>query len=175
MERIILGITDLGLGTCWVGGTFRRNDYAYMIDLAADELLPAITPVGYPPRDSRTIVDKSLVYLAQSRNRKPWEKLFFLHDFAMPLTENEAGDYREMIRAVQLAPSASNKQPWRIVKERDRNNYHFYLAENRGYIGNRGGKVKMQKIDMALPCAILKPSLSSGGARMVVGYLMSFP
>ena len=33
---------------------------------------------------------------------------------------------------VRLAPSAGNKQPWRIVKESDRNVFHFYIIEVTG-------------------------------------------
>jgi len=28
---------------------------------------------------------------------------------------------------VRIGPSASNKQPWRILKEEEQNTYHFYI------------------------------------------------
>ena len=40
------------------------------------------------------------------------------------LTKEEAGEYAFALDMVQLAPSAANKQPWRIV--RDENCFHFY-------------------------------------------------
>jgi len=48
MESIILKATKLGLETCWLGGTFKRAAFASKMDLAdEEEILPAITPVGY--------------------------------------------------------------------------------------------------------------------------------
>ena len=36
-----------------------------------------------------------------------------------------------LFRSVRLGPSASNKQPWRIIK--DENVYHFFLCRTKGY------------------------------------------
>jgi len=47
-EEIILKATALGLGTCWLGGTFQSSNFAQAVDLQKDELLPTITPIGYP-------------------------------------------------------------------------------------------------------------------------------
>ena len=46
---------------------------------------------------------------------------------------------------VRLGPSASNKQPWRIIK--DKNAYHFFLCRTRGY-GVTG--YDMQKNDIGI-------------------------
>ena len=46
MEHAILFATDLGLGTCWLGGTFSRSRFAGKIELRRDEILPAVTAVG---------------------------------------------------------------------------------------------------------------------------------
>ena len=48
MEKNILVATHLGLGTCWLGGTFKRSASASRINKRDDEVVPAITPVGYP-------------------------------------------------------------------------------------------------------------------------------
>ena len=50
MEKNILAATHLGLGTCWLGGTFNRSASASRISKRDDEVIPAITPVGYPKR-----------------------------------------------------------------------------------------------------------------------------
>lgn len=36
----------------------------------------------------------------------------------MPLEKEEAGNYEAALEMVRIAPSASNKQPWRILKKR---------------------------------------------------------
>ena len=58
--------------------------------------------------------------------RKPYSELFFNRDFNTPLTENDAKEYLEPLEMLRIAPSAVNKQPWRVVKEDDK--IHFYLA-----------------------------------------------
>jgi len=147
MEKIILKATSLGLGTCWLGGTFKRAAFAQKMDLETDELLPAITPVGNPA--DQTIPSDRLIRLAaKSKKRKPWSELFFGPGGNAPLTENEAGPYRDALEAVRLGPSASNRQPWRIVKD-EAGKFHLFLRENKIY--NRiMGKIRLQNIDMGI-------------------------
>ena len=52
---------------------------------------------------------------------------------------------------VRQGPSASNKQPWRILKSADR--FHLYLQRTRGYrnVFTRMAQVDdMQRIDMGI-------------------------
>jgi hypothetical protein len=49
---------------------------------------------------------------------------------------------------VRIGPSASNKQPWRAVKQNGA--VHFYLAETKGYAGNSSFGFKMQRIDLGI-------------------------
>lgn len=123
-EKIVLCATDLDLATCWIGGTLKHTIFAEKVGMAADELVPAISPVGYGTK-RRTISDTLMVMGAGSKKRKPWKDLFFLGNFTSPLNENDAGSYQLPLEMVRLAPSSSNKQPWRIVKEGHR--LHFYL------------------------------------------------
>ena len=147
MEKIILEATEMGLGTCWMGGTFRRSSFAGRMNLASDEILPAISPVGYPA-DAATFTDQALRYGAGSDRRKPWDVIFFDGAVARPLTKAAAGDYSDVLEAVRLGPSASNRQPWRIIMEQP-GCFHLYLKENRVY--NRiMGKVRIQNIDMGI-------------------------
>ena len=82
MEKNILFVTALGLGTCWLGGTLKRAGFARKIGLSADEFMPAITPVGYPA-DKRSLTDRAFRFMAKSDKRKPWEELFFDNGRAM--------------------------------------------------------------------------------------------
>lgn len=50
------------------------------------------------------------------------------------------------LEMVRLAPSASNKQPWRIIK--DGEGFHFYLSPSKGYSKNLG--LDIQRIDMGI-------------------------
>ncbi len=147
LEKIILEATALGLGTCWMGGTFRRSSFARWMRLAGDELLPAITPLGHPA-ESKTLPDRLAHSGSRSRRRKPWHELFFAGGDKRPLTEDEAGYYRNALEAVRLGPSALNRQPWRIVRDRE-GRYRLYLKESRLY--NRTlGRVRLQHLDMGI-------------------------
>jgi hypothetical protein len=59
------------------------------------------------------------------------ELLFFANTFGSPLTIETAGAYSQPLEMVCWAPSASNKQPWRIVRIDDA--WHFYLQRTKGY------------------------------------------
>jgi len=60
--------------------------------------------------------------------RYPWANLFFNSNFSEPLTQEKANSYSILLEMVRLGPSASNQQPWRIVKEKDKNIFHFYIV-----------------------------------------------
>ncbi len=147
LENIILKATSLGLGTCWLGGSFKRAAFARQMDLQAGELLPAITPVGYPANEASP-AERLARLTIKSRKRKPWSELFFGPDAKAPLDEEEAGPYHDPLEAVRLSPSASNRQPWRIVKD-ETDKFHLYLKESKIY--NRIlGRVRLQNIDMGI-------------------------
>ena len=51
-------------------------------------------------------------------------------DFSCPLTEHATLDgFKDALENVRLAPSALNKQPWRIVKHGD--DFHFFISNDK--------------------------------------------
>jgi len=148
MEKVILELTRMGLGTCWLAGTFRRKNFAARLGLQEGEILPAITPFGYP-RDDRSIIEKTMRFFAKSRERKPWGEMFFVGDTSTSLDEKNAGYYAPVLEAVRVGPSASNKQPWVIIKEMNEEKFHLYLRRTPGYIV-RLGKIKLQNLDLGI-------------------------
>lgn len=130
MEKIVLYATGLGLGTCWLGGTFTKSSFAKRISAGNGEIVPAVVSVGYiaeKPRMIETLLRKK----PDSDNRFPWEKLYFDSDFGIPLKRESLGDYELPLSMLRLAPSASNRQPWRVVVQD--NKFHFYLQRTPGY------------------------------------------
>ncbi len=156
MEALILASTDLGLGSCWLGGTFTRSSFARRIRTSRDEHMPAVTAVGYaadPERARKGLLRR----VTRGANRLPWENLFFDRTFGVPLTRDRAGRFAEVLELVRLAPSASNKQPWRLVK--DEQTWHFYLERTSGYPGSLVTKLlgtrdsafpDFQRVDMGI-------------------------
>jgi len=147
-EKIILAATNLGLGTCWMGGTFKRANFAKSINAAEDELVPAISPIGYA-RARRTLREIAVRRFANADKRKPWRDLFFAENLSTPLSRELAADYAVPLDCIRLGPSASNMQPWRIVYQRQQGAFHFYLKRTMGYI-KFYRKVDFQLIDMGI-------------------------
>ncbi len=130
MELIILKATDLGLGTCWLGGTFNRTIFSKKINCKAEEVIPAITPIGYPAK--RRSREKIIRKVIQAKKRKPWETIFFNANFQNSLSNEKLNEYSTILEMVRLGPSAGNKQPWRIVKKENENVFHFYVKYPEG-------------------------------------------
>jgi nitroreductase len=146
MEKNILFVTALGLGTCWLGGTLKRAGFARKIGLSADEFMPAISPVGYPA-DKRSLTDRAFRLMAKSDKRKPWEELFFDERPDNALGKDNAGACGQALESVRIGPSASNRQPWRIIREGA--HYHFFLARTPGY-DKMTGEIRLQEVDMGI-------------------------
>jgi len=134
MESIVLFATDLGLGTCWLGGFFTRSSFAERISLSRAESMPAVISVGIVAPKPRRV--DSIIRLGSGADRRlPWKRLFFDGGFGLPLSREVAGEFAVPLEMVRLGPSASNRQPWRIVRDVDggRSDWHFYLQRSRRY------------------------------------------
>lgn len=143
-EKIIIFATSLNLGTCWLGGTFNRSEFAEKVGLTSDELFICATPIGYLA-DKKSIKEKAMRKMAGSDNRKDFNEIFFDKDLK-PLNKEDLGIYGEALEMVRIGPSASNKQPWRIVKEE--NLYHLYLERTPDYAKGLGYDIQL--IDMGI-------------------------
>ncbi len=147
-EEFILYAQSLGLGTVWLGGTMNRDAYERAMDLEEDEMMPCATPVGYTAKKMsvREIMMRKAI---KADERQPFEELFFDGDFSKPLTKEKAGALLEPLEMVRLAPSAVNKQPWRVVTME--NAAHFYLKRRKGSTNeSHEGKLDMQKVDLGI-------------------------
>ncbi|MBN1397261.1 MAG: nitroreductase family protein, partial [Bacteroidetes bacterium] len=128
LEKIVLNATEIGLGTCWVGGLFTKSNFAKKINIHKSEIIPAVAAIGYSSEDKlREIMRRKM----NADRRLPSSQLFFSDAFDHPLKINSADPFSTILEMVRLAPSASNKQPWRIVKIG--NAWHFYLQRTKGY------------------------------------------
>ena len=180
-EAIILYATSLGLGTCWLGGTFTKSRFAARFGLRDGEKIPAVTSIGYAP-GRRHGLEALSGQVAPSRPRLPWEALFFDEQFGNPLPEAATGEYSTALEMVRLGPSASNKQPWRIV--RVGGIWHFFIQRSLFYGPRTLGLVgiaDMPRLDAGIAMChfeltarelglrgswqVADPGLEPGGAR----------
>ncbi|NLP12294.1 nitroreductase [bacterium] len=151
MEALILYATSLGLGSCWLGGSFNKSRFAARVRAAAAEIVPAVAAVGYPAEETRL---RALMRIQIKADvRKPWHTLFFRNDMETPLAEESAGAYAGPLHMLRLAPSASNKQPWRVVQQNAC--FHFYLLRSSGDQRHRSPLLSfttadLQRVDMGI-------------------------
>lgn len=145
-ENLVLYATDMGLGTVWLAGTFNRKDFKNVIEISDEDLFPCICPVGYPGQ-KRSFIEKITRASLGSKKRKEWDKLFFLDDFSKSLTKEGAGRYTDALDMLRLAPSATNAQPWAVVKEGDK--FHFF-CNYKNSLNNDVKKIKHLDLGIAL-------------------------
>jgi hypothetical protein len=135
-EAVVLEATALGLGTCWVAGFFSPAAVTHRVKLAPYERVLAVSPLGYPLAE-KTLAEKALMGFAHSRKRKPINELISgLSEEHWPIWLKSA------LEAARIAPSATNRQPWR-----------FYIEKKSVTISIDLGKLDF-KVSKRLDCGI---------------------
>ncbi|MCR5302382.1 MAG: nitroreductase family protein [Lachnospiraceae bacterium] len=142
-EKFVLHAWSLGLGTVWIGGTMKREVFEKAAGLEAGEMMPCVSPVGYPAA-KRSLKETMMRKGIGADSRLPGEKLFFKDDWGSPL--EAPSDMKDILEMVRWAPSAVNKQPWRII-EKD-GVWHFYEKKDKGFVNDATGD--LQKIDVGI-------------------------
>ena len=143
-EKVVLFAWDLGVGTTWIAGTMDREAFEKAMKVAEDEIMPCVSPLGYPAK-KMSLRESVMRRGIKADSRREFGELFFDGSFDNPLTPEKAGKLARVLEAVRLAPSAVNKQPWRVVLSGDK--AHFYEKKSRGY--DNGGW-DIQRIDMGI-------------------------
>ena len=103
-EAFVLECTARGLGTCWLGGTYKKRSLKNFFRLDEDESLLCVIAVGKAAEQPAPAEKKSIQKLTgldetEFRMLPAWQ--------------------REAVSSARLAPSALNKQPWELEIERD--------------------------------------------------------
>ena len=142
-EKLVLYAWSLGIGTVWIGGTMKRDLFEKAAQLESDEMMPCVSPLGYPAQ-KRSLKETMMRKGVGADSRIMSDKLFFEAEWGQPLESDDV--MSEVLEMVRWAPSAVNKQPWRIVHKDGA--YHFYEKKDRGYISDVTGD--LQKIDVGI-------------------------
>lgn len=95
-EAFVLEAASMGVGTCWVSGTYRRS--AVDVKLGETERVLAVTPLGIPA----------------AQDAPPRHKRKKLASICMTPPENWPLWAYQAAEAVRRAPSAVNLQPWTL-------------------------------------------------------------
>jgi hypothetical protein len=105
-EGAVLEATSMGLGTCWVGGSFNSGVVRSLLKLGENEAVLAVSPVGYASAKS-PFWDRAAKSVVKSSERLPLQSLI------TGVAVGELPDWtKDAINAARMAPSAKNRQPW---------------------------------------------------------------
>ncbi len=157
-EKLVLYAESLGLGTTWIAGTMNRPAFEKVMQLSADEVMPCVSPLGYPAKKMslrETLMRKGV----RADSRMEFSELFFDRSFDKPLSESTP--FRDALEMVRWAPSAVNKQPWRVVV--DGKQAHFYEKKSKGYVDASGWD--LQKIDLGIALCHFSRGMAEKGIR----------
>ncbi len=136
-EKLVLELTNMGLGTCWIGGSIKKELLNGVVEVPEGEIPVIMIAFGYPEDNNIFNIE-----LSSGHKRKA------LEDIALgTLNDN----WEEIFQGVRRAPSAVNLQPWRFYK--DHNEIHAYIAE--GNIITRNF-VHFYRLDMGIALSHLK-------------------
>lgn len=102
-EQIVLYATQLGLGTCWVGGTYDRASVTALIPEGGK--IWDVIPLGYAA-EKMPLKQKMIRTAIRAKDRK-------IEQFVESATSfmNLPEWFRKAIEAVRMGPSAVNQQP----------------------------------------------------------------
>ena len=166
LRELVLRACGLSLGTCWIGLGFPQKAFAAALALAPEEILPAVVAVGLP--SGRKTAYGLAARLATGASRlRPWGRVFFDGDFRTPLPEppaEAAGPYALALEMVRLAPSAQNRQPWRVVRDgpAERPRFHFFRQQPSGLLSSRPDWLRL---DIGIAMAHFELTLAEAGVR----------
>lgn len=157
-EKVCLYAESLGIGTVMLAATMSRKTFEKAIDLQDDEIMFVVSPIGYPSEKKsvrETLMRKSI----KADERLPFETLFFDKSLTHPLTLKKAGQFQEALEMVRLAPSAANRQPWRIIV--NENQIHFYEKKAKAMSHQSLGDI--QKVDIGIALAHFDLTMKENG------------
>lgn len=143
-EKTVIYAQSLGVGTTWIAGTMDRALFEKAISLDDSEVMPCISPLGYPAA-KMSVREGIMRKGVKADSRFDFSDIFYDSSFEKTLKKENAGKWEQALESVRLAPSAVNKQPWRAVV--CDNCVHFYEKCSKP---RKENEWDIQKIDMGI-------------------------
>ena len=122
-EMLVLEATSLGLGTCWIGGTYKKEECKKHININDDEELVCIIAVGYV--DEELSIKEKLVEKLNKKDAK-------LEDMIIPNGNAITSWMKKGVMFAIKSPSALNKKPF-AYKIEDNKIKAVVTKSNHGY------------------------------------------
>jgi nitroreductase len=114
IQQLVIYLTQLGLGSCWVGALTRKAALFAKYSVPAGMTTGAIIAFGYESRSRPgRLANRVLRGAIGASRKKPLEKFVWTGRFgeAAALT----GFQTEVLEALRASPSTGNAQPWCAV------------------------------------------------------------
>lgn len=127
-EEIVLKLTELGIGTCWVGAAIKEEVFKTIVKVQDKQNYIILVAFGYPAEALKPVVTRKRL------------------DKSKVVTGVYENQYDPIIQALIDAPSAVNSQPWKLSVMS--NKFDLYL-ENRNILTKKMLK-DMNRIDMGI-------------------------
>ena len=117
LEQVVLEATRLRLSTCWVTGSYDAQSAGDAVGLAPGETAASVCALGYPTEGSWGRLHSRIVRrLAGGHRRKPLSEVVFSDRWGKLWSPDGADPVLvTTLEHARLAPSASNRQPWRFI------------------------------------------------------------
>jgi hypothetical protein len=147
-ERAIIDLWAAGWASCWIGGVFSRSKAASVAGTSGEEYVPIVVALG-KEAERRSLMDRVVTRASGARQRKPLAELCFLADGSALNEDVLASGWGIALEALRLSPSASNKQPWRLIWDPQVPFCMLFLEEDRLY-NNSLGNTHLQNIDIGI-------------------------
>lgn len=107
-EYLVLKLTQMGLGTCWVGGTYDKKSIEKEIETKYSDEIYCVIALGHIFGTEKTNFEKVIGFFG--KNNKSQKDIFKTEN---PLNENKEW-IEKGLECVYKAPSALNRKPWRF-------------------------------------------------------------
>jgi len=121
-EQIVIALTQLGLGTCFVGTLMHDDEARRLFSIQSNQQHAAVIAFGYPAETLSGVVHNRIIRaLAGANNKLAADQLYYDDLDEAPVQPPPS--WAPLIEAARSAPSAVNTQPWRFL---GRGN-HLYL------------------------------------------------
>lgn len=133
-ELMALDATRVGLGSCLMTGSLRDTSFARDAGLSGADSLLLVSPVGHTrsPRLAEVLIGK----MSRSGSRMPLNRFVFA-DSAMTIPWQPGSGDAGLCHAIEglgKAPSALNRQPWRVVVADDHIEIHNSESDSNSWI-----------------------------------------
>jgi len=136
-EAVCLDMTRLGINTCWVSGSIKRQKLSEYMDIKGTERFLTSIAFGYGCDSQEKVLQKTT-----ERKRKSIEKVFKVNQ--------ENNNWQRIMRCVIDAPSAMNRQPWRFEMSDDMILAHKPLIRGGSYPAELDVGIAMLHLSIAV-------------------------